>query len=134
MSGKLSKEQQEKLIEKITPLRERGWGCEAIAQRVDIDGVKVTASSINYYLAREGLVPRKGVRRQRHARPYTNCRGVTVRQFTPEDDQQLQQLRTAGKTISEICRAMGRRHNSITHRLYVLALREESTVQEGNQS
>ncbi len=130
MSGKLTKDQQARLIEKIAPLRERGMGCSGIADRVEVDGIKISAGAINYYLAKEGIAPRRGKTRMRAAKPYTNSRGILVRQFTPEDDVKLLKLRSAGRSISEICAAMGRKPNSVKHRLFTLALIEECAIED----
>jgi hypothetical protein len=49
----------------------------------------------------------------------------TVRRFTPEEDAKITAMRVAGDSIADICRATGRRHNSIIGRLMTLARAEE---------
>ena len=48
-----------------------------------------------------------------------------VRRFTDAEDAELLRREAAGERISEIARALGRRHNSITGRLMTLARRQE---------
>ncbi len=51
--------------------------------------------------------------------------GHVVRAYTPDEDRRLIELSLAGKTDSEIGRALDRKSNSIRGRLMTLARREE---------
>jgi hypothetical protein len=47
-----------------------------------------------------------------------------VRRFTAEEDALLLQMEANGARYCEMCRALGRRHNSIIGRLATLARRD----------
>ena len=57
-------------------------------------------------------------------------RNRIVRRFAPDEDELIERLRADGGSLMEICRATGRRHNSIVGRLSALARRRERETQD----
>lgn len=121
--NKLTPEQVEWACSK----RETGWSTNAIGQRLG-----VSAGAINYQCLKHGAV---SPRQRRTETPsermtYQGRDGRTFRTFTPDDDQQLLELATSGKTISAIGRMIGRGNTSVRMRLMLLAIREDLPVAE----
>jgi transposase-like protein len=116
---KLNQEQ----VEQIAELRERGWSYARIAMKFG-----VSDGAIHYQCLRMGAVsPRsRGKNAAAHLQPAIVAKdGRTQRRFTPQEDEQLQQLSIEGKKISEIVAITGRAPTSVRMRLMTLALHEE---------
>ena len=112
-------------FDRMADLRERGWTEAAIAAETGM-----RPSAVAYHCLRLGVEPPK-------ARPLPPVPdepvsalrgGHVVRRFTKAEDAQIVAMDLAGETLSEIARALGRRHNSIKGRLMTLARRDERTA------
>ena len=108
-------------IQKATGLRERGLTFGQISRKTGM-----SPSAVSWYCLRDGAESPKVDARAR-ALPKASVvqrGGHVVRQFTPEEDQQLLEMEAAGVKLSQIGRALGRRRNSVLGRLMILARRE----------
>lgn len=105
----------------IAEKREKGWGLEMLAKEF-----KCTTGSISWCCLMQGVTAPGAKDRKPQARPKEYMRnGKLVRTFTPEEDTLIEGMSMAGKTITEIQTATGRRHNSIVGRLATLAKNKE---------
>lgn len=97
------------------------------------DKLGVTEGSVSHYCLKEGIESpntESKVLPQTAPGPMVLKRsGHTVRHFTPEEDKKLLAMANAGKSLSEIGRALGRRHNSISGRMMTLARQQERAAE-----
>lgn len=110
---------------KIAYLRTKGWGLERLAAEF-----KCTVGSVGWCCLMAGVTS-PGFERRAPAKklPATYKRnGKVVRRYTPKEDETIESMREAGKTLSEISKATGRRHNSIIGRLATLAMKQEMSA------
>jgi hypothetical protein len=88
----------------------------------------VSIGTVAYHFLKEGIEPPKIVYQSKKSpdRPVIMQRGThQVRLFTTDEDKRLLDMSMQGMSISEMSRALGRRHNSIKGRLMCLARRDE---------
>ncbi|GBU17258.1 MULTISPECIES: helix-turn-helix domain-containing protein [Methylobacterium] len=109
-------------IERIAEMRGRNVPMAVIGLALDC-----SASSVNYHCLRLGIDAPKTAKCTTHViGPMLVQRsGHVVRRFTPEEDTRLLALEAEGLTPTEIARALGRRHNTVTARLATLARHQE---------
>lgn len=108
--------------ELIFDLRERGWSCRRIAQKIGCSEGSVSWHCLQMGVDKPGAKPIDKTIRG----PVVRTRGdFQVRRFTPEEDEQLVALALQGLSHSEIGRIIGRRHNSVSGRLATLARHDE---------
>jgi hypothetical protein len=91
-------------------------------------GIRIGMSrgAVSWHCLRYGIEGPKG-RAQSTVKPGASAtRGNhIVRRFTPEEDQQVVEMRRAGASLNVIADAMGRATSSILGRLMTLAARDE---------
>lgn len=111
----------DEVLDQAAELRERGLSSGEIARKLDM-----TVGSVNWHCLRLGADAPDGHRGRIGAYgPQVMRRGNhQVRRFTPEEDRKIIEMELSGATIAEICRALGRKHNSIIGRLMTLARHE----------
>ncbi len=108
-------------LDRMVTMREKGYGYAVIAQEIGC-----SVGSISWHCARLGVEhPKSRWPLQRAVqKPYSyHRRNGIVRAFSEEEDVELLRLREDGHTLAEICRRLGRRHNSVMGRLHSLARR-----------
>ncbi len=107
-------------IEQIIELREsRGLSYSAIARRIGC-----SHGSVEYHCLRAGVV-----RDSDGPIPIRPVRDTSrSRAFTEADDARMIAMEAEGARVADIARALGRAHNSVASRLYILARRDERGV------
>ena len=110
-------------IDEIVRLRERGHSYEWIGGKLGCSG-----ANVSWHCCRLAVEPPKPSRTSWDAIKgpafYVSRTGVTVRRFTPEEDQVLLTMRSNGARVCDIAQRLGRGGNSIIGRLNTLARRE----------
>ena len=112
-------------LDRIVAMREKGYGYAVIGKTIGC-----SPGAVSWHCARLGVEPPKIQWPLRVLRVGSNLpttyerKGRTVRLFTPEEDQTLLQMREDGHSITEICKKLDRRSNSVIGRLMALARRE----------
>jgi hypothetical protein len=101
--------------------REAGWSHARIARQLG-----VSPGSVAWHCLKVAADPPKAkpIDATMRGPALYDRNGKPVRRFTPEEDQQILTMRLAGKTPTQIGRALKRRHNSIVGRLMTLARHE----------
>jgi DNA-binding CsgD family transcriptional regulator len=113
----LTKEQKDFIAER----REAGWSTNRIAIRLG-----VSPGSVAWHCLQMAVDPPNARPIDKTIKGPLVCsrNGMPVRRFTPEDDEKLLALSVAGKSNTEVARALNRRSNSIRGRLMTLARHE----------
>lgn len=109
------------ILEEAAALREKGLTFPQIEQKLGIP------HKIAYFhcLRLGADSPATATDTRTPGGPMQYKRGnVTVRRFTPAEDERLLQLELSGMRICDIARKIGRRENSIRNRLMLLARKE----------
>lgn len=105
----------------MVKMRERGLGYALIAKEIGC-----SIGSVAWHCLRLGAEPPKPAPLWKGiVGPAVVVRnGHELRRFTAQDDETLLSMEAGGATLSEMARALGRRHNSIKGRLMTLARRQ----------
>jgi len=115
---------------KIEELREKGHSYQFIAGRLNIPERSVSYFCLKYGIESPNTKDKILPQTAKGPRIYSR-KGRIVRRFTQEEDKVLLQMRQEGKSLSEIGRKLGRRHNSIVGRLYTLSRHEDRYEEAG---
>lgn len=112
-------------IEQAAEMRERGLSFGVIARLTGMH-----EKSIHWHCLRVGADKPRDLRRPAPPRAnYVRKDGKVVRRFKPDEDAKLLELAIQGVTISQMCKHLDRKHNTIIGRLRVLA-RNEARAEE----
>jgi hypothetical protein len=121
-------------LDEMGALRERGWSPARIAQHFSALGTLISEGAISWQCMRIGADAPPRLRGKSHPSqaPYTR-NGHQVRPYTPTDDAKLLEMEAAGATLAAMCKALGRKNNSILGRLMTLA-RQQARAEESGAS
>jgi hypothetical protein len=118
-------------LDLIVAMRERGLGFAHIGNEIGC-----SSGAVYWHCLQLGVEPPKPQWPLRAVRVGSNLpttyerKGRMVRLFTPEEDERLLQMREKGCSITEICKKLDRRSNSVVGRLMALARREARREQQ----
>ena len=117
-----AKKYSDEILNRAAEMREAGLSCGKIAEQL---GMSVGA--VSWHCLRLGAdLPEDLQKARPNRKPIIVRRGNhVVRQYTPDEDEKILEMRANGERVFEIAAALGRKHNSIIGRLMTLARLQE---------
>ena len=108
-------------LNEAAELRESGMSEAAIAKRLGMSKGAVYWHCLKLGADSPNAAPTK---RTSSGPVEVERSGHKVRRFTEDEDAKLLEMSLAGARVADMCRALGRKHNSIIGRLMTLARHE----------